>query len=270
MAVSLTNALRAEYQRLFATCEIRPARLGAVETTTDRIVANRNRYAEAGGALGVPWYFVGLVHSLESGVHFGKHLHNGDPLTARTVRVPANRPVAGSPPYAWEVSAADALRLQRLDRVTDWSLAGTLFQLERYNGFGYRSRTPVVLTPYLWSFSNHYTKGKFVADGRYDENAVSQQCAAAVVLRRMAERQIVAFDAEGNPVAVVAPGAAEPMVLFSETEQSEAARRLQRHLNTFPGIFLRVDGVPGLRTSDAVKRVMGHFLEGDPRAVAGG
>ena len=40
-----------------------------------------------------------------------------------------------------------------------------LFRLEAYNGSGYRDKHPDVKTPYLWSFSNHYTRGKYVADG---------------------------------------------------------------------------------------------------------
>jgi lysozyme family protein len=44
---------------------------------------------------------------------------------------------------------------------------------------------PEVLTPYLWSFTNHYTKGKFVADGKFDANAVSKQCGAAAILKLM-------------------------------------------------------------------------------------
>jgi lysozyme family protein len=65
--------------------------------------------------------------------------------------------------------------------VTDWSVPHMLFLLERYNGFGYRSRG--VPTPYLWSLSNLYEKGKFVADGVFDPAAVSKQCGAAVMLK---------------------------------------------------------------------------------------
>jgi len=43
-----------------------------------------------------------------------------------------------------------------------------------------------VKSPYLWSFSNHYLKGKYVADGKWDPNAVSQQAGAMVILRRLA------------------------------------------------------------------------------------
>jgi lysozyme family protein len=57
-----------------------------------------------------------------------------------------------------------------------------LYRWEAYNGF--RSRTlHNINTPYLWSFSNHYSKGKFVADNVWDGNAVSKQCGAAVMLK---------------------------------------------------------------------------------------
>jgi hypothetical protein len=39
-----------------------------------------------------------------------------------------------------------------------------LYRFEANNGFGYRKRS--VATPYLWSYSDHYDKGKFVADGK--------------------------------------------------------------------------------------------------------
>jgi peptidoglycan hydrolase-like protein with peptidoglycan-binding domain len=42
-----------------------------------------------------------------------------------------------------------------------------------------------VPSPYLWSFSNHYTRGKYVADGRFSPTAVSQQVGAAVLLKQL-------------------------------------------------------------------------------------
>jgi hypothetical protein len=94
--------------------------------------------------------------------------------------------------------------------------------------------------------------------------------ALQVVLRRLAEIGAVQFDPLGVPLAApVAPpkSAAEmaPLVRYSTTERSEAAAQLQRALNRFPGVFLRVDGIPGQRTSGACKRVIGHYLTGDPR-----
>jgi hypothetical protein len=42
---------------------------------------------------------------------------------------------------------------------------------------------------------------------------------------------------------------------------------LQRWLNGFPGIFVKVDGWAGERTSDAWRRVTGHHLPDDPRGA---
>ena len=187
MAVTLTTNLRNEYQLLFDSCLIRPARLAAASTMAARVSANRNRYQTVGKPLGIPWYLVGLVHAMEASLNFSTHLHNGDPLSARTTHVPAGRPAAGHPPFTWEESATDALKLEGLGSWTDWSLPGLLFRLELYNGWGYRGQHPPVPTPYLWSFSNHYTKGKYVGDGTFSASAVSQQCGAAVILKRLVQ-----------------------------------------------------------------------------------
>src|SRR5439155_371250 len=130
---------------------------------------------------------VAVIHSMEAGGDFTRHLHNGDPLTARTTHVPAGRPRTGKPPFTWEASAIDALTYQGFGNWKDWSVPGTLYKLEGYNGFGYRDHHPQVLSPYLWSFSNHYARGKYVADGRFSQTAVSQQCGAAVLLKRLQE-----------------------------------------------------------------------------------
>ena len=146
----------------------------------DKIVANRPRYEQVEKATNVPWYVVAVIHSLEGSSNFSRHLHNGDPLTAKTVHVPKGRP-PGTPPFKWEDSAIDALRFDNMTGVAKWTLPVILFKLEGFNGFGYRTKHPEVLTPYLWSFTNHYQKGKFVADGKFDVNARSKQCGAAAI-----------------------------------------------------------------------------------------
>jgi lysozyme family protein len=266
-------SLSDEYQRLFDTCRVRPERVNEVGAVVKKVAQNRDRYQSVSEPLGIPWYFVAVIHAMEASSSFTCHLHNGDPLTARTVHEPPNRPVSGTPPFTWEDSATDALRQKKLDQIGDWTLPRTLYQLEGYNGFGYRLRHPEVFTPYLWSFSEHYTSGKYVSDGTFSATAISKQCGAAVMLRRMAELGIVQFDSDGTPIAHVdrargANGAvaAEPRIRFSTTKRSPLVEALQTMLNTAPGIFVKVDGVPGQKTSDAFRKVTGHFLSGDPRA----
>ena len=157
-----------EYRAMFRAAVIDPARLDRVDRAATRLAEFRGRYQSVGERLDIPWYFIGLVHTMESACNFGCHLHNGDRLTERTTHVPANRPPAevGDPPFTWEVSATDALKSQQLHIKSDWSLPAVLFRLEKYNGWGYRFKG--LATPYLWSFSDRYIAGKYIADGQFD------------------------------------------------------------------------------------------------------
>lgn len=182
-----------DYMRLFAGCVIRPEFTARVNGHVQKLLELRVRYEKAGDPLGVPWWFVGAIHGLESSYRFTRHLHNGDPLDAATVRVPAGRPPdwPANPNKTWELSARDALGVKNFDRWDDWSMAGALYQWERYNGFGYRKYHPEVVSPYLWSFTNHYSKGKYVADGRFDAATMSSQCGAAAILRALINNGLV-------------------------------------------------------------------------------
>jgi len=177
--------LSTEYLRYFDTCEIRPERLIVVKGRTQKLRAGEEKYRRVGDKLGIPWFFIGIIHSLEANFDFTKHLHNGDPLTGRTIQVPKGRPVTGSPPFTWEESAEDALRMRGLQGQSDWSTSRLLYRWEGYNGFGYRPLH--VPTPYLWSFSQHYTRGRFVKDHQFSPTSVSEQCGAAVIFKAFQE-----------------------------------------------------------------------------------
>jgi len=235
--VTFTQALRKEYEYLFNTCDISPAKMAAVEKTIGKLLANRLRYEDVGGRLSVPWFCIGVIHNMEASLDFSKHLHNGDPLAACTVHVPAGRPKRGTPPFSWEESATDALMMRGLEKISDWSLASTLYQIEGYNGWGYRLYHSHVLSPYLWGFSCHYTSGKYVADGTWSDIAKSSQCGAAVLLRRMAESRLIEFPDQPAPAEEAKPlVVAYAMSKSSDSEKVARAEALQRWLNTFPGI----------------------------------
>lgn len=178
--------LKGEYRRMFRKLQVRPAYQQSADWHLAMIRKSRDRYEKVGAATGVPWHFIAVTHGLEASFNFRAHLHNGDhPLTARTRQVPAGRPSVWLPPSDWESSAKDALRLLGYTGQKDWSLERTLYRLEAYNGLGYRGLG--VPTPYLWSFSNHYDRGKFVSDGKFSHTARSQQCGAAVMLKMLAD-----------------------------------------------------------------------------------
>ena len=182
--IPLTNNLRQEYLSLFETMRVKDKHAKAVTAMIARIRAGQSRYESVQARTAVPWRITGIIHGLECSCDFRGHLHNGDPLSARTVKEPAGRPIDWDPrKHTWEDSAVDALTFKRFNRWTDWSVPGMLYFLERYNGMGHRLYHPEVLTPYLWSFSNHYTRGKYVGDGDWEPDAVSKQVGAALLLK---------------------------------------------------------------------------------------
>jgi len=129
------------------------------------------------------------MHGLECGYGFLKHLHNGDSLGGKTHRVPEGRPPNWNPATgSWEDSAVDAVTFKKLDKVPAWPIEAVLYALESFNGFGYRPLG--IRSPYLWSFSNLYTKGKFVADHVFDATVASKQVGAALVVKLLEERRL--------------------------------------------------------------------------------
>jgi len=256
MSVRLTSKLTQEYIDLFRTVEINPRSFSTVDQAVTDLHEKQSVYETVARPLGLPWYVVAAIHKLESNQKFTRHLHNGDSLKARTVHVPAGRPADGSPPFDWEESAIDALKLRRMHQVDSWSLPRMLYEIEGYNGWGYRKYHAHVKSPYLWSSSNHYTKGKYVADGTWSDTARSNQIGAAVTIKRMEQRGLI------EPFAA-APK--KPIFKYSKRAVNRG-EDLQRFLNTFDGISLRVDGWTGDKTSDAMEKVFGFRLHGDPEA----
>lgn len=252
-----TIQLQTEYQKLFDTCVIKPEKYVFVDKEVQRILDNRKYYDSVEASTKVPWYFVGIIHGLEGGGKFNTHLHNGDPLTKKTIQVPKGRPLKGEAPFTWQESARDALIMKKLDKIVTWTISELLYNLEAYNGFGYRTKG--IYSPYLWSFSNQYSKGKYTSDGKYDPNAVSKQVGAAVILRRLAEKQIIITGSIDRLSQLKELG---KLVSYNPKKYSDNALELQRLLNTM-GQFLKPDGYAGRNTSDSFFRVTGKYLAGD-------
>jgi lysozyme family protein len=136
------------------------------------------------GQTKIPWDVVACIHSLESDLSLKCHLHNGDPLREKTVNAPKGRPKNGKPPFTWVESAIDALG--SYPRPLLWDLGVKLYFLESYNGMGYKRLK--INSPYLWSMTDAYDKGKFIQDGKFDPNAVSKQIGAVPLLKVIAQR----------------------------------------------------------------------------------
>ena len=267
------------YTSLWETMKVLPGWDRAVNRIARTIIANQQTYAAAVADTSVPWWFLAVLHAMECGLDFRRHLHNGDPLNARTVQIPAGRPPVGEPPFRWEVSATDAIIYERLDKVTDWSLQNVLFNWHRFNGINNEYKRRNIPTPYLWSGSQHYRKGKYVADRVFDPEAVSKQVGAAVILRELADLRAVTLVKDGkiasNPAAagqhvesIVTPSTDKdfkhlaveldyPGAISVGSDKSatnrRAARRIQEWLNIH-GFVTPIDGDFGEATTEQLRR----------------
>lgn len=160
----------------------------AINAQAAKILANRARYEAVSKATGVPWDVIGVIHYRESSSDFKGVLHNGEKIIGtgkKTTLVPKGR----GPFNSWEEAAIDALvnAPPQAAKNKDWSIAGTLDILERYNGLGYRKKG--LPSPYLWAGTDQYVKGKYVADGKYDPEHVDKQLGTAAILMRLRDME---------------------------------------------------------------------------------
>jgi lysozyme family protein len=196
------DALTAANLKRWANAKLTRTALGM--SVAKRLFAAKSRYQAVEERTGVPWFVIAVIHERESSQNWSRSLAQGDPWNAVSTHVPAGR----GPFLSWEEAAIDALEecAPYLGRRKDWSLAGVLVALEMYNGLGYFNRG--VPSPYLWAGTDQYKAGKYVADGKYDPNAVDQQMGcAALILALMALDQSITLDGIA-PVKVAPPPSA--------------------------------------------------------------
>jgi lysozyme family protein len=225
------------------------------------------RYQTITKATGVPAFFIALDHERESSGNWDRSIAQGDPLTHRSIHVPPGRiPPPAEPPFTFEAAAIDALTVcDHVNQWTDWSVAGALTELERFNGLGYAERG--YPSPYIWAGTNQYHSGKYVSDGRFDPDEVDTQLGCAVLLSSM-----IAIDQD------LRVQLAQPAIEQRDTAWIQAQMNLLGMHEPYrdailsalaelhpPGAFpLRVDGDYGQGTRQAVRgfqRVHGGLLD---------
>ena len=170
------------YRNLWSSMVIREEKKSTIAWYVNMIKKNEARYKEVAAVSLVPWEVIGAIHLLESGGSFEGVLHNGDKIIGtgrKTYRVPKNR----GPFNSWLEAAIDALSIKKQPEI--WNVENTLYYMERYNGLGYLRDSRKPHSPYLWSFSKHYARGKYIFDDRYSSTAVSKQCGVAVILKEL-------------------------------------------------------------------------------------
>jgi lysozyme family protein len=145
------------------------------------VATAKTRYQNVATTTKVPWFIIAVIHEREASQSWKANLAQGDPWNKPSIHVPKGR----GPFSSWEEAAVDALKNCEpyAAEWKDWTAGGALTLLEEYNGLGYAVRGRP--SPYVWASTDQYTKGKYVADGHYDPNAVDHQLGCAALLIRM-------------------------------------------------------------------------------------
>lgn len=178
------RGLIAENTERWHAMRIDEARAAEFDRVAKRLFAGKSRFLTVESHTGVPWWVVAVIFERESGGDWGAYLGNGQPLGKVTTEVPAGRgPFFGAD--AWERGCYDALMdcPPHASRWKDWSIGGALTLLEQYNGLGYAAKG--VPSPYIWSGTDQYTRGKYIRDHVYDPNAVDKQLGCAGLIEAL-------------------------------------------------------------------------------------
>jgi lysozyme family protein len=175
-----------------------------------RPVAAKQRYLAVSARTGVPWFVIAVIHQRECSQSWAGSIAQGDPWDRKSTHVPAGR----GPFKSWEDAAVDALAncAPYAARNKDWSIGGILTLLEQYNGLGYASRG--LASPYIWSGTDQYVSGKYVADHVFDPKAVDRQlgCAGLILAMAAIDTSVQAGGLASNDVVPLVRKTAQPVV----------------------------------------------------------
>jgi lysozyme family protein len=162
-------------------CHTLPEWERILDTVSHRLINEKARYLTVEAKTHVPWPVVAVIHQRESSQSWNASLAQGDPWNHVSIHVPKGR----GPFASWEDAAEDALVVcpPHAAHWDDWSIGGALTLLEQYNGLGYFNRG--IPSPYVWSATDQYHRGKYIADGHFDPDAVDHQTGCAALLQRM-------------------------------------------------------------------------------------
>lgn len=186
------NPFKQEYIALWDTMQITES----IDWYVERMLDFKEKYQGAEKLCEVPWEVIAVIHMMEAGGNLSKQILNGQRWNQVTTMVPR-----GLGPWdSFGESCADAfVMIKKTKKMPeDWNIPNMLYYCEIHNGIGYRKYHPEVsspivglsATPYLWSFTNHYSKGKYTNDGHFDPNAISKQPGVAALLRGLGYQNI--------------------------------------------------------------------------------
>jgi lysozyme family protein len=194
------DALAPEYATLLAAMRVDPdrehelaARAAVVLELAHR---HRDEWVDVTGKTSVPRLWGMASFERESSSDYSRSPAQGDPWDKVSVDVPR-----GLGPYAdWGAACVAAYAIDKLNEVgaPNWIWTRACYEGGLFNGFGPRAHGRH--TGYLWSWTNIYTGGKYVADGRWDPDVHDQQCGTVPMMTALLKLDATLTLADALPV----------------------------------------------------------------------
>jgi lysozyme family protein len=213
-----------------------------------KVIKNSARYKEASLATGVPWQFIGVLDLRESDCDPRAALGQGDPWNQVSVNVPSGK----GPFKSWADAAIYYIGYDHLTaNVVRWDMPIVCWKGERWNGLGPRNHG--IFTGYLWSGTNHYTKGKYVSDGVWNSETVDKQLGIIAVLYQMNKIDPANYIGDIDIIPSDDPPPDEPDATPFTLTGTMWVQSMLNILMPDDEDLLRVDGDYGRNTTAAVR-----------------
>ena len=146
---------------------------------------NKSRYMRLAKQMGIPPEMLAVIHYRENNGDymqggFNVYLHNGQSLGQVTTKEPRGKLFYNFDEAALDAIAEKSYEISKLDITYDTQdMTAMLCFLETYNGLGYYKNGYV--NPYLYSGTNVYVSGKYIADHVYNPKAVDAQVGSYIL-----------------------------------------------------------------------------------------
>lgn len=148
---------------------------------------NYETYKKLEEKTGVPAELIAALHYRESGGNFNTYLHNGAKLGT-----PSDLEPRGVCFNDFEEAAVNALTVKtksyKIDFKKGVDMAKMVTFAESFNGFGYHQYNNN--SPYVYSGTNLYEKGKYVGDHNYNPDTVDKQPGVYILISSLKKNEM--------------------------------------------------------------------------------
>jgi lysozyme family protein len=251
------EAMKSNYISLISQATVLPSREAEVAAVAEYLIRDKAIYLMVEQKTHVPAAVLMALAEREMDGNLHCYLGNGQNLKRRTTIVPIGRgPFMETFPNDFIAGCLDSLALDGLDKVWQdnpegWSLDRFAFEMESWNGWGYRARG--IPSPYVFGATTVQRPGKFPRDHVFVATEMDPQIGTLAIVEEIVKQDPSLQFADSVPK--VADASIVPVVQPHPIMGTIDIRYIQLSLNKIKakGTPLLTDGNCGPATRAAVR-----------------